>query len=511
MRLPRALVLLAAAHEGASSQKVVSASFRRVEFPPDLVQVTRRGTLDLAALNNVTGGGYYSAVRVGTPGQRATLHIDTGSSDTWILDRQADLCSSRSMQRQYGTGCSETFDSGASSTFEVVAPGGFDITYLDGKRIRGDYVRDVVGFGGGGGGKAIIRGQQLGLAVQTTKGAGLLGLGFTEATTSEREYPTILDNMVTQGQIGRKAYSIWLNDLSSAEGTVLFGGVDTEKYIGKLTTLPLVEDYYSGRVTSYSVALTGVAVEAPGQEEAAELAGGGSFNASTVLDSGSTVCLLPDGVTKAIWARYGVVDAGYGIVDCEWAGPRGGGHAVEFEFAGGGGGGGDLRVRVPLEEMVLDNLGGVAGQLEGLTPFGRPCMFGIQSSATFGVESERFALLGDTFLRSAYVVYDEANRQVGIAQANLNASGSNVVELGAGGTALPTATGVASQVTTAAGADPARTDGEGAGTTAASATGEPAAPSASESASAASRRLGGGSAASLVSVFAVAGAVLLAG
>ncbi|KAK1977267.1 aspartic peptidase domain-containing protein [Colletotrichum cereale] len=503
MRLSRALALLAAAQEGAS-QKVVSASFRRVQYPPDLVQITRRDTLNLAALNNITGGGYYSAVQVGTPGQKAMLHIDTGSSDTWVLDGQADLCSSRSMQRQYGTGCTDTFNSSLSSTFKVVSANGFDVTYFDGKHIRGDYVQDVVGFDG-----KTIRDQQLGLAVQTTKGAGLLGLGFTEATTAQREYPTILDNMVTQGQIGRKAYSIWLNDLSSAEGTVLFGGVDTEKYIGKLATLPLVDDYYSGKVSSYSVALTGVAVEAPGQEPAAM----GSLNASTVLDSGSTVCLLPEGVARAVWAKYGVVDAGYGIVDCEWAGARGEGHAVDFAFAGG------VRVRVPLEEMVLDNLGAVAGQLGSLVPFERPCMFGIQSSATFDVKSDRFALLGDTFLRSAYVVYDEANRQVGIAQANLNASRSNVVELRANATALPTATGVAGQDTTTGGA-PARTMApvDAASPVTATAAGESAAPTASESANAAPRGAAASSwgsdagffAASFVSVFALAGAVLLA-
>ncbi|KAK2006424.1 eukaryotic aspartyl protease [Colletotrichum eremochloae] len=508
MRLSGAFALLAAVHEGAT-QKVVSADFHRIQFPPDLVQVTRRGTLNLAALNNITGGGYYSAVQVGTPGQKALLHIDTGSSDTWIIDKQADLCTSTSMQRQYGTGCTDTFNSSLSSTFKVVSPNGFDVTYLDGKHIRGDYVQDVVSIDG-----KTIKNQQLGLAFQTTKAAGLLGLGFTEGTTSQREYHTILDTMVMQGQIGRKAYSIWLNDLSSAEGTVLFGGVDTEKYIGKLTTLPLVNDFYSGKVTSYSVGLTGVAIEAPGQK-AVEMAAG-SFNASTVLDSGSTVCLLPPDLAKAIWAKYDVVDAGYGIVDCAWAGPQGEGHAVDFEFAGGG-----LRVRVPLEEMVLDNLAGVADQLEGVVPFDRACMFGIQNSATFNVESDRFALLGDTFLRSAYVVYDEANRQVGIAQANLNASRSNIIELRANETALPTATGVASQVTTAG---PARTAGGGGGAhstttppVSTAAAGESAAPTASESANAAPR--GGATSswgpdgvflASFMSVFALAGAALLA-
>lgn len=204
MKLSRAFALAALSKEGAS-QSVVSTSFQRVQFPPDLVQITRRDTLNLAAINNITGGGYYSEVQVGTPGQKTLMHLDTGSSDTWVVDKQADLCTSRSLQRKYGTGCTGTFDSGASSTYKLVTSNGFDITYLDGRNIRGDYIQDSVSFDG----KTTTK-QQLGLAIETVKGTGLMGLGFSEGVATRRRYPTILDNMVSQGHIGRKAFSIWL-------------------------------------------------------------------------------------------------------------------------------------------------------------------------------------------------------------------------------------------------------------------------------------------------------------
>lgn len=172
-----------------------------------------------------------------------------------------------------------------------------------------------------------------------------------------------------------------------------------------------------------------------------------TFNAATVLDSGSTVSLLPESMVQQIWAKYDVIDAGYGFIDCKWSGAKGEGHYIDFEFNG-------ATIRVPLEEMVLDNLAAIMDQLDGLLPFEKPCMFGIQNSAVFDITSSRFALLGDTFLRSAYVVYDETNQQVGIAQANLNSTRSNIIELRASETALPTATGVAGQVVTPA---PSRT------------------------------------------------------
>ncbi|TKW52011.1 putative aspartic-type endopeptidase opsB [Colletotrichum tanaceti] len=444
MRLSKTLAFAALVNEGASS-RVVSANFHRVQFPVDPVQITRRGdTLNLAAINNITGGGYYSELYIGTPGQKTLLHLDTGSSDTWIVDKQADLCTSRSLQGQLGEGCVKPVDSSASSTFKVVSRNGFDITYLDGRNIRGDYIQDTVSFDG-----KTTTNQQLGFATQTVKGSGLMGLGFSENVSSRRRYPTILDSMVAQGHIGRKAFSMWLNDLSSSEGTVLFGGVDTEKYVGTLTTLPLVEDLNSGSITSYSIAMTGVAVETPDERVVQMTAD--SFNATTILDSGSTVCLFPERLTKSIWAKFGVVDAGYGLIDCKWRGAMGEGHFIDFDLV-------RVKIRVPLEEMVLDNLDRIMDQLDDLTPFDRTCMFGIQNSALFDVTSSRFAILGDTFLRSAYVVYDETNQQVGIAQANLNSSRSNIIELRANGSALPTATGVASQVTTPAPTRTARGD-----------------------------------------------------
>lgn len=69
------------------------------------------------------------------------------------------------------------------------------------------------------------------------------------------------------------------------------------------------------------------------------------------------------------------------------------------------------------------------------------CMFGIASSSNYGIASSRFTLLGDTFLRSAYVVYDMANHQLGLAEANVNSSKSNVVDVKPGSKNLPDVAG----------------------------------------------------------------------
>jgi hypothetical protein len=69
------------------------------------------------------------------------------------------------------------------------------------------------------------------------------------------------------------------------------------------------------------------------------------------------------------------------------------------------------------------------------------CMFGISPTSTYGVGTASFAILGDTFLRSAYVVYDLANEEVGIAEACHNNNESSVVDLKAN-SKLPDVSGV---------------------------------------------------------------------
>jgi hypothetical protein len=52
--------------------------------------------------NNITLGAYQATVTVGTPGQTLVLQVDTGSSDTYIVDVSADQCHSAALQAQYG-------------------------------------------------------------------------------------------------------------------------------------------------------------------------------------------------------------------------------------------------------------------------------------------------------------------------------------------------------------------------------------------------------------------------
>lgn len=82
----------------------VSIPFSRERFSHQLSHVKRQETdpLSLEAFNNITGGGYYSEFEVGTPPQKISFLLDTGSSDTWVNSVDADLCKSKKLQKAMG-------------------------------------------------------------------------------------------------------------------------------------------------------------------------------------------------------------------------------------------------------------------------------------------------------------------------------------------------------------------------------------------------------------------------
>lgn len=49
-------------------------------------------------------------------------------------------------------------------------------------------------------------------------------------------YPSIPNTMVQQGLINADSYGLYLNDVRSPTGSIVFGGVDIAKYSGNLKT-----------------------------------------------------------------------------------------------------------------------------------------------------------------------------------------------------------------------------------------------------------------------------------
>ncbi|KAL7925899.1 aspartic peptidase domain-containing protein [Trichoderma austrokoningii] len=413
---------------GVVSAGTVSVFFEK-RFPdsnplPSLLR--RDGTVSLDALNNITGGGYYAEFSVGTPPQKLSFMLDTGSSDTWVNSVDAYLCLDPIMQEELGEYCSKQFDQDKSKSFNSTGQP-FNITYLDGRNILGHYFKDTVTINDA----TVIKNQQMGLGLQTVRGTGLIGLGFKANEAAAIKYPTVIENMVSQKIIAMPAFSLYLNDLQTSQGSILFGGVDTDKFHGGLATLPFQSLPASIATTQdivmYAVQLNGFKVSGLNTP---------AVNATAVLDSGSTISLLPDDVVQDVWQQFGVKTIHIlpiPLVDCGKANLKD--TTFSFQFT-------NKTIQVPIDEMVIDNLGDAQEELianfeQDFKGWSRICTFGMASTLDYGISSDQFVLLGDTFLRSAYVVYDLQNQQVGIAQATLNSTSSSIIEFQAGSKTIP--------------------------------------------------------------------------
>ncbi|KAI9488758.1 aspartic peptidase domain-containing protein [Zychaea mexicana] len=397
-------------------------------------------------LYNDQGSQYLVEVGIGTPPQNFTVTLDTGSADLWVPSSE---CSQS--ECPYGG-----FQESASSTFQG---GGedFGIQYGIGS-VNGTYVTDTVTVAG-----ASVPDQQFGLAkttqdiltTPTTVGGsggdeakpnnrtnvaanGILGLGYpqlTAATTQgEQTYNPFVFNLVEKNVIKDPVFSVYMNSASKTgwAGEIIFGGVDNSKYSGELNYLPVAQlttqqqplggldggetqdqqqqhqGYYYWMVYGKGVSVK----TANGSSQDYDLQSMGAF----ILDTGTTLTYMPTQmaiqVVTAVAGDSGFQldrQSGVMIVDCSVAQSQA---EVQLKMSQSSNGSGQpVVLSVPASELVIP--------LDGDTPeTSSACMFGIAplGSSGGGLGSNMF-LVGDSMLRSAYLVFDMGQNRIGIASA----------------------------------------------------------------------------------------------
>jgi hypothetical protein len=365
---------------------------------------------------------YYANITLGTPAQPLQLHIDTGSSDLWVNTAQSSLCRSNQGQCEGGT-----YDNSESSTYKLVNDQ-FNISYVDGSAASGDYVTDTLGFGG-----VTIPTFQFGIGEVSTSQQGVLGIGYrlNEVAVQRaglQPYPNLPAALMNNGHIETMAYSLWLNDLDASTGEILFGGVNTEKYQGALSTVPILTE--NGAHFELAIALSGL--ENAGTALSSSAAS--TLPAPVLLDSGSTLTYLPNAITQEIYDAVNAVyqpSMGAAYAPCSLASSSA---TIDFTFSG-------ATIKVPYNELFLP---------AGTNQFGQPITFqNGEEACLFGIAPANggMAVLGDTFLRSSYVVYDLSNNEISLAQTVFNSTKDDVQQITKGTDGVPNATPVANPVT----------------------------------------------------------------
>lgn len=231
------------------------------------------------------------------------------------------------------------------------------------------------------------------------------------------------------------------NAFHAASGCLILGGLDRARYTGELVALPLVATQ-DREYRHFTVVLAGMTMQAPGGTNTAVL---GGFGVPAVLDSGTTLSQLPHEAVDAVIRALDAVLTDEGIlVGCGLLGGAAAAPSFDFWFGGPVG----PVIRVPVDELVLDVLkpriedGSAPLPDEWPLAASDTCLLGLVPA----VEGSP-AIIGQTILRSAYVVYDLANRLVAMAQAQFNTNTSDIVEWESHASGSP-ATSAVTQVVT---------------------------------------------------------------
>lgn len=309
----------------------------------------------------------------GTPLQPVTAVLDTGSSDMWFYDKIS--------------GRRPFFDSSASSTY-VKKDSSLYISYGSGP-VRGNWGTDTIRFG-----NVKLENTMFGLVTNDLlRGAaipGILGLGRISNEARTEKYDNLPARLYKEGHINRMAYSVYLNNLNSGVGNVLFGGVDSARYIEPLYEIPMANDSH------LAVELTGVATRSKEGKIDFIPASSARF---ALLDTGTSFTYLPDAVYSQIYRRLNATysnEFGISFVQNITDDTP----DLVFNIKG-------IRITVSASEYVLPV------KLFTTQPTPAPYILSIFRSS----DIRGMTILGANFMRSAYTVFDITGNKVALAQA----------------------------------------------------------------------------------------------
>ncbi|KAJ4395113.1 hypothetical protein N0V85_006673 [Neurospora sp. IMI 360204] len=330
---------------------------------------------------------YLCEIGIGTPQQKVKLDFDTGSADLWVR--------SSLDAKKFDPKKSETFQ--ASKTDQT-----WKIQYGDGSTASGTVGTDVITVGG-----LQIKNQAIELANKVSsafssgEADGLLGLAFSTINTIESDgkpdpQPTPVENMISQEDIPKEtelftsAFYSARDDESAEKSFYTFGWIDEDlaKASGvDIAWTPIDNSEGFWKFPSESATVDGENVSVSGN--------------TAIADTGTTLALVSDTVCKALYAKipgskYSYQYQGYIIPSTITTD-----QLPQLSVAVGG-----KQFTIQKEDLLL-------------APADNDYWYGgVQSRGTM-----TFDILGDTFLKSIYAIWDQGNNRFGAVpkiEANQN-------------------------------------------------------------------------------------------
>jgi hypothetical protein len=331
---------------------------------------------------------YLCEVTIGTPPQKLVLDFDTGSADLWTWSTKLNKLT----QRQGKNKGHKIFDASASNTFSDMPGSTWKIQYGDGSNASGVVGTDTLTMGSLKiEGQAIEMAKDLSTQFRRNPGDGLLGLAWGSINTVKpRAVKTPVQNMIAQKDIPQALFTAYLgswrdaNEDDKGESFYTFGYIDENALLAAETNDPhyAAVDNSQGfwQFESTTTTINDTELSSPGN--------------TAIADTGTTLALVSDKVCKAIYAqipgaRYDWQNQGY-----------------------------VFPTNTPLKDLprVAFAVGGRTFAVDredlGFAPVAGGLWYGgIQSRGSLG-----FDILGGTFLKAVYAIFDVRNQRFGAVQ-----------------------------------------------------------------------------------------------
>ncbi|KAI9648144.1 hypothetical protein NHQ30_002776 [Ciborinia camelliae] len=314
--------------------------------------------------------------------------VDTGSSDTWLVETGyscIDLDTGKSTtESTCAFGPTYTKD----STFKTISGEEFSIEYGDGEYLTGVMGKESVTFAG--------------IDVTTTVAlvtsaawegdgttSGLVGMAYPGITSAydgstQEVYNPIFTTMYKDGLVDSLFSLAIERDLSGAAGYLALGGVPPVSFVQDFASTPILVTSITGYPDTYDFYTINI--------EAAYLNGKSLSGASTpayIVDSGTTLNYLPTTMANAInkafspAATYSSTDGAY-VVSCTATPPV---FSIKI--------GGTVFYTNPLDMILPAGTDDDGNEV---------CITGINDGGSD--ESEDLYILGDTFQKNVVTVFD---------------------------------------------------------------------------------------------------------
>jgi len=340
-----------------------------VRPPPLLRPISDPSQQGPVVISNLENAQYYGPISIGTPAQVFQVIYDTGSSNLWVPSSQCTFC----LKKKYYSSQSSTYIANGTA---------FSIQYGSGA-LSGFLSTDDVSIGG-----ITVNQQTFAEAtqfpsIQIELGAfdGICGMAFQSIAVDDVVPPFV--NMVLDGLVDQPLFGVFLSASQSAQGEMLLGGIDSSKFTGALNYQPLISETY-WQIGLKSITLGGSTV---------------SSALKGVVDTGTSIFAGPSADVKAIATALGAtpvpINPNEYTIDCSLVNSL---PVLTFTMPDG----------TPYSFSGPDYVNEVSQGGETLCIFG---LSGIDVPAPFGP----LWILGDTFIRKNYVVFDYGNARVGFA------------------------------------------------------------------------------------------------